>query len=144
MVRKIFAVVTAFGLLAQEAAFAKQTASVPRKQVQLSWEELAGFVVEQKVSLALPDGARLQGEVLAVRPESLVLDIQKSSQKKVHPKGQAEIPRSSVTEMQIIRERSAGMRIACGILGALGGLFAVGGLAYVTDSVGVLVPGLLL
>lgn len=144
MVRRFLAVVVAMGVLAQDAAFARQALTVPNKnQVQITWEELAGIVVEQNVATVLPDGVRLQGEVLAVRPESLVLDVHKSSKKKLHPLGQTEIPRASVTEVRVIRHRSAGLRIAGGILGAIGGLAAVSGLGFVTESFAVVIPGLL-
>ncbi len=151
MHRKVFAVLAAFGVLAQDAAFARQAArtnlsSTPTnsKQIEIAWEELAPLVVEQKISTMLPEGVKLQGEVLAVRPDSLVLDVHKSSQKKVYPRGQTEIPRPLISELKIIRERNAVMRIVGGILGAIGGLCAVGALGVVTESVAVVVPALIL
>ena len=143
MTRKILAVLMALGMLAPEAAFAQPAPSGKSKQVEITWDELAGFVVEKKISTVLPDGVRLQGEVLAVRPESLVLDVQKSSRKKLYPLGQTEVPRSSVSLVLVIRERSAAMRIVGGILGGIGGLFATSGIAVATDSVAVVLPGLL-
>ena len=144
MTRKLLAMLAAFGLLAQDAAFAGQTKSGSSRQVEIAWEELAALAVEQRVAAVLPDGVKLQGEVLAVRPESLVLDVQKTSVKRLHPLGQTEIPRSSVSELTIIRERNAVMRIVGGILGAIGGLAAVTGLVYVTESLAVLLPALIL
>jgi hypothetical protein len=144
MVRKTLAVLVACGLLAQNAAFARQTPGNGRNQVQIYWDELPNFVVEQRVSIALPDGARLEGEVLAVRPDSLVLDVQKVSHTKSYQRGQTEIPRASISDIQVIRHQSSTGRIVGGILGVVGGFWAIGGLAYATDSAAVVVPGLIL
>jgi hypothetical protein len=144
MVRRFLAVIAALGVLSQDAAFAQQTPTGPNKnQVPITWEELAGIIVEQNISTVLPDGVKLQGEVLAVRPEALVLDVHKSSKKKLHPLGQTEVPRASVSEVRVIRHQNAALRIVGGILGAIGGLFAVGGLTAATESFAVLIPGLL-
>jgi len=144
MVRKSLAVLAAFGLLAQDAAFARQVPADAGNRLQISWDELANFVVEQRVSFTLPDRARLEGEVLAVRPDSLVLDVQKARHTKAYPRGQTEVPRSSITDIQVIRHQSSAGRIVGGILGAIGGFFATGGLAVATDSAAAILPGLLL
>ncbi len=144
MTQKIVALVAAFGLLAQDAAFAKQAPQKHPAQVEIAWSELAGFAVEQRVSITLPDSTRLEGEVLAVRPNSLVLDVRKTSNKKLYPKDQTEIPRTSVTEVKIIRHVGPALRIVGGILGGLGGAFGVGALGFVTDSPAALLPGMLI
>jgi hypothetical protein len=134
MKRSILAVTVVFGLLAQDAAFAGQAVPALPRQVDLAWDELPPIVVEQKISTVLADGTKLQGDVLAIREESLVLDVQKSSRKKAYPLGQTEIPRSSLTEIGIIRHRSAAMRIVGGLLGGIGGLFGSVGLVYLFDN----------
>ena len=135
MKRSILAVTVAFALLAQDAAFARRAAPALPRQVELAWDELPPIVVEQEISTVLADGTKLQGDVLAVRQDSLVLDVRKSSRRKVYPLGQTEIPRSSLTAIGIVRHRSAAMRIVGGLLGGIGGLFASGGLALALDSV---------
>jgi hypothetical protein len=147
MVQKLMAVLVGFGLLAQDAAFARQAPPplpANARQVELAWNELGSILVEQKISTVLAGGVKLQGEVLAVRPDSLVLDVQKSSRKALYPQGQTEIPRSAVGEVKIIRQRSPVMRIIGGIAGTIGGLALVSWLAFVTDSAAVLIPGLIL
>ena len=103
MIRQSLAVAVAFGLLLQDAAFAQQAPTLQSKQVQISWEELSALVIDRKISTTLPDGTRLEGEALAVRPEALVLDVQKTSNKKLHPKGQTAVPRPAVSEVRVIR-----------------------------------------
>lgn len=144
MVRQILAVLVALSVLAQDAAFAEQQRSpLTQNQVEITWDELAGVIVQKRISTVLPDGVKLQGEVLAVRPESLVLDVQKSSRKKLHALGQTEIPRASITEVRVIRHRSAAMRIIGGTLGAIGGVFATGAVGVATESVAAVLPCLL-
>ena len=144
MIRQWLAVAVAISLLLQDAAFAQQAPTLKSKQVQISWEELSGLVIDRKISTTLPDGARLEGDVLAVRPEALVLDVQKTSNRKLHPRGQTEVPREAVSEVRVIRVRGPVMRIVGGILGGIGGTFAAGALGCATDSVAVLLPMLLL
>ena len=144
MTQKIAALVAAFALLAQDAAFAKQAPQKLPDPAGIAWSELGKFSVEQNVSITLPDNTRLEGEVLAVRPESLVLDVHKSSNKKLHPKEQTEIPSTSVREVKIIRHAGPAMRIVGGILGALGGSMGATALGFVTDSVAVLLPAFLI
>ena len=144
MIRQTVAVAVAMSLVMQDAAFAAQNPTLDAKQVQIAWEELAPLVIDQRISTRLPDGTRLEGDALAVRPEALVIDVNKTSNRKLHPKGQTAVPRSAVSEVRVIRVRGVAMRIILGILGGFGGAFGVGALGIVTDSVAVLVPGLLL
>ena len=144
MIRQLLAVAVAFGLLLQDAAFAQQAPTLNSKQVQISWEELSGLVIDKKISTTLPDGTRLQGDALAVRPEALVLDVQKTSNKKLHPKGQTEVPREAVSEIRVIRVGGPFMRILMGIAGGFGGTLGATGLAFLTDSLAAFVPALLL
>jgi hypothetical protein len=137
------AVLVVAGLLAQDAALARQAGPAAPKQVKLTWGELSPFVVNQKISTVLTDGTRLQGEAMAVRPESLVLDIQKSSRKKLHALGQAEIPKGSIRELKVIRVRGPMGRIAGTILGVVGGIAATGGAAVAADSLAMVWVGLL-
>jgi hypothetical protein len=70
-------------------------------EIQLPWSEIAALVDHQKVALVLPDGTMIEGQVLAVEPDALVLDIKKSSDPRAHPAGQSSIPRSSVSVLQL-------------------------------------------
>jgi hypothetical protein len=145
MVRRILAVLVALAVLTQDAAFAEQQRPpLKQNQVEITWDELAGVIVQKRISTVLPDGVKLQGEVLAVRPDSLLLYVQKSSQKKLHALGQTEIPRASISEVRVIRHSSPVMRIIGGTLGAIGGVFATGVVAVTTESAAAVVLCLLL
>ena len=144
MIRQTLAVAVAFGLLLQNAAFAQQAPTLNSKQVEIGWEELSGLVIDKRISTTLPDGTRLEGTALAVRQEALVLDVQKTSNRKLHPKGQTEVPRQDVGEIRVIRVGGPFMRIFLGILGGFGGALATSALGFVVDSVAVLVPTMLI
>ena len=143
MIRQSLAVAVAFGLLLQDAAFAQQAPTLQSKHVQVTWEELSALVIDRKISTTLPDGTRLEGEALAVRPEALVLDVHKTSNQKLHPKGQTEVPRMAVSEVRVIRLGGPFMRIIGGFLGGIGAAAAAGALGYVIDSLAVMLPLLL-
>lgn len=70
-------------------------------EIQLPWSEIAAFVDHKTVALVLPEGAMIEGKVLAVEPDALVLDIKKSSDPRAHPPKQSSIPRSSVSVLQL-------------------------------------------
>ena len=146
MIRQSLAVAVAFGLLLQDAAFAQQatTHNSNSRQVQITWDELSALVVDRRISTTLPDGTRLDGDALAVRPEALVLDVHKTSNKRQYPKGQMEIPRAAVSEVRVIRLGGPFMRIIGGFAGGFGGAFGATGLGLIIDSAAVLVPALLL
>jgi hypothetical protein len=128
--KQCIAVVVVLTALGQPSALAGQTPKITgRTPGRLSWSELSPLVVDRKVQTTLPDGTRIQGQALAVRPDALVMDITKTSNRKAHPKGQAEIPRASVTELAVIRDKGPGKLIG-GILGTVGGAFAAGAATY--------------
>ena len=138
MTKSLTALVAALALLGQEAAWARGGGQ-PR--AELDWSELAQTIVDKEIALVLPDGVDLEGLVLAVRPETLVLDVRKTSDRKLHPKGQTEIPRASVSLVKVIR-RSGPFKLVGGLVGALGGIWTAGGVGVATDNVGVTVAAL--
>ena len=89
-------------------------------EIQLPWSEIAALVDHQKVALVLPDGAMIEGQVLAVEPDGLVLDIKKSSDPRSHPARQTSIPRASVSVLQL-KEVKGNRRWLGAVIGAGGG-----------------------
>jgi hypothetical protein len=72
-------------------------------QVEVSWDELPAVVAGKKVTIVVPDGAELRGNVVAVEANQLVLNVTKTSEKRAHPNGRTELPRASVTTLSFTR-----------------------------------------
>jgi len=109
-----------FLLAGQSSAFA---ASTP---VELKWSELNTAIYGQSVELPLPGAFTVTGEVVAVREDALVLDIRKTSDAGAFPKGNAVLPRASVTLLKVAQRRGSHWRAMGTIIGVLGGV-ALGG-----------------
>jgi uncharacterized protein YcfJ len=110
------------------------------RPLELKWGELSPMIKGQQVQLALPDGAAIQGEAIAVREEALVLDVRRTSNAKAYPKGSATIPRASITLIQVERRRGSWGRKLGTVVGVLSGVVLGGYVAAKTaDSAG---PGI--
>ena len=59
-----------------------------------------------------------------MRDDSLTLDVRKTSDSKVQPKGTASIPRASVTTLQVTDAKGAGGRILGVVVGVVVGMVA--------------------
>ena len=101
----------------------------PTRSVELQWGELAPLFGNQRVKLALPDGAVIAGEAITVREDTLVIDVKKTSDKKAHPKDYSPIPRESVTLFEVDRRCRKGARAIGATVGVVSGVFGGG---YVT------------
>jgi hypothetical protein len=93
-------------------------------KVEVRWNELSPLVLEHTVSLVLPGGTAIAGEVEAVRDDSLTLDVRKTSNSNVQPKGTASIPRASVTTLQVTDAKGPGGRILGVVVGVVVGMVA--------------------
>src|SRR5260370_5260273 len=89
-------------------------------QLEMKWNELGPMIVGHQVKLVLPGGAEIQGEAIAVREDTLLLNVKKTSDRKSYPRGQSAIPRASVTTVQFKTIRGPGGRTIGVIVGALG------------------------
>jgi hypothetical protein len=96
--------------------------------LELRWSELAPIILEHRVKVVLPGGQEIQGQAVAVREDALVLDIEKTSDRKAYPKGQGSIPRTSLTTLQVETIRGSGGRTMGLIAGVLGGVVLGGDL----------------
>jgi len=117
---------TAFWLPVLLAGFPHQSMA-ETDTIELRWNELSGVAVGKDVELHLNDGTRLQGELLAVRPDVLSIDVSKTSNKLTYPKGQREIPRASVSTFQMRRMKTARWRVVGTTAGVVGGIFTGAG-----------------
>ena len=88
------------------------------QQLQLKWEELGPRIANKKVEFVLPDGTQVAGRAIAAEPEGLRLNISKSSDRHVQPKGKQLIPRDRIPLIRVTEYRKAGRLI--GTFGAVG------------------------
>ncbi len=103
-------------LAGQSAAIAES------RPIELKWSELGSHIQDRNIELVLPDGASIDGEVEAVRDDALVLNIKKTSNTAAHPKGNAVIPRTSVSGLLIKESRGKWGRSVGVTLGTLTGV----------------------
>lgn len=81
--------------------------------VRMTWREFRVRLPE-KVELTLPNGARIQGKVLAVEEGGLRMNISKSSDRKLQPKGRRLIPRESISTLRLTEYGTKGRWIGVG------------------------------
>lgn len=67
----------------------------------IEWDELSATINNQRVSLVLPDGTRLRGIVRGLQGEDLILDVRRSSNLHLHPKGRTGISRVQVSVIDL-------------------------------------------
>ena len=94
--------------------------------VQLKWNELAPQVSGKVVDLTVPGGAKLRGEVVTIREDTMVLDVKRSSDQKAFPKGNAVVPRASISTLIVSNERGKWGRRTATTVGVVVGLAAGG------------------
>ena len=69
-------------------------ATASDRQSQVAWSQLANEVVGRKISTVRTDGVKIEGKVTAVKPDALVVEVNK---------GVASVPRSQITSLRVSR-----------------------------------------
>ena len=92
---------------------------------QARWNEIATIVAGREVTIGLPGGAVVTGEVVGVRADSLALDVHRASGGATRYKGLISVPRASVTTIRATKMQSAWGRRLGVLIGQVGG--AIGG-----------------
>ena len=95
-------------------------------EVQLKWTELAAVAIGHDVKLILPANTVVHGEIQAIRDDTLIMTVTRTSDAKAFPKGQNSIPKASVSVVEVKKYRGAAGRTAGTTLGILGGLSLTG------------------
>jgi hypothetical protein len=113
--------------------------SAESKPLELKWTELSSIIASHRVELTLTGGGSVAGDAIAVREDTLVLDVKKSSGTNHYAKGNASIPRSSVTLISLQKSRGTWGRTLGTTLGVVTGLGVGGYSAAHTNSGGVAV-----
>jgi hypothetical protein len=119
-------------LLFQVAALAAR-----KVELKLPWSQLATVVQEQQVRLILPSGVHLQGKVLEVAAEALVLHVSRTSDSKAQPKGKTSIARSDVSVIQLTEIKGSKRALWTGVgatAGALAGWALAEGVLHVSGE----------
>ena len=75
--------------------------SEPEKRLQVRWSELKKLIGGKKVALQFAKGARVEGRVRNVTDTSLVFKVKKSSEPAAYPKGKIQIPRETVSRIEV-------------------------------------------
>ena len=96
------------------------------RSIELKWNELAPIIQGQRVELALREGAKIKGEAVLVRGDSLVIDVKKVSGSKAYHQGSASIPRAEISLIKLERTRGSWGRKLGVTIGLLTGI-SVGG-----------------
>jgi hypothetical protein len=109
------------------------------KPLELKWSELAGMVAGHSVELTLAGGGAVAGEALAVREDSILMDVRKTSAGEFQ-KGSAAIPKGSIGLIKLERGRGGWGRTLGTVLGVISGLTLGGWAAAHTHSAAAGIP----
>jgi hypothetical protein len=111
------------------------------RPLELKWDELAPMIRGQRVEVTLADSTTVTGEAIAVREDTIVLDVSRSSNTQNYPNGNGSIPRGAVVLVQLERSQGSGAKTLGTVVGVLAGV-VVGGYVSgtVADSAGVGIP----
>jgi hypothetical protein len=139
--KSIVSVALLCALLAPSVPVSAQGKSGGGKPLELKWDELAPMIRGQRIEVTLADSTIVKGEAIAVREDTIVLDVSGSSNPQTYPNGNGSIPRGAVVLVQLERSRGSGAKTLGTVVGVLAGV-VIGGYvsATVADSAGVGIP----
>ena len=104
------------------------SAMADSKPLELKWTELAPMIGGHRVELVLSEGSTVIGEAVAVREDTLIVDVNRSSGTKQYPKGNATISRASINLIKLQRSSGTWGRTLGTVIGVVAGL-GIGGYA---------------
>jgi hypothetical protein len=68
-----------------------------------TWNEAGALTLGHKIAVALPNGAVVEGKVLSLNSESLDLQVSKTSDSQIQPKGKIVVPKTSLHTVKLIK-----------------------------------------
>src|SRR4029078_1824274 len=110
MMRRFVAALTTLSLLivSTPGLFARPI------QVRRTWDELSRMIPGMNIRIVLPDTTRVEGPVLDVHPDVLVMEVRRTSDPRRHAKGRTQIPRSDVSTVGLLARRPPGSHPGAG------------------------------
>jgi len=82
-----------------------EAAGAAPRTVAVTWDQLEPMILGERVTIQLPNNVSIDGRVIEVKPDSLTVDILRSSNRAVQPVGSAELPRASLTTIRLHHHR---------------------------------------
>ncbi len=71
------------------------------QEVTVRWEELAPLVEKRQIETVLANGVHIRGRVEQVLPQALVVEVKRTSDPNVVPKGRTRVARESVSVLTV-------------------------------------------
>ena len=119
MTRRFIALLISFVML----TVSTQSLQALPNQLRSRWDELPNMIEGMNIRMNLPDSTVIRGQTLEVRPDELIVDVRRTSDPRLHPKGRTSIPRSDVSTIELFLRRPPGTIPDAGAIGAgLGGV----------------------
>ncbi len=116
-------------LIALVVTLSSWTTTLIAAESPVSWDELSPLIAGKRVWLPLNDGTSVTGTVHSVSPTALQIEIEKSSDRKTHPKGAATIPASLVSTISMNKLPGNRGKLIGGIIGGAISVIGAGILA---------------
>jgi hypothetical protein len=114
----------AIGVLVLLGWGAGRAAAENREQRQITWEGLP-VLVGQKVRIAMPDGAHIEGKATGVEADALAVDIRKTTNKAAYPTGRFLVPRAILRAVDVSHPSGHWRVVGVGVGGGIGVLMGV-------------------
>ena len=115
----------AIGLLVMLSWGAPRAAAESREQRQITWEGLATVVVGHTARIVMPDGARIEGKATGVEADALAMEIHKTTNKTIYPKGKFLVPRATLKAVDIERPTGHWRLVGVGVGGGVAAVLVV-------------------
>ncbi len=107
-----------------------------KKPLELKWAEIAPLVAGHHVEVTLRSGAKIAGEAVTVREDSLVIDVIRSSHKEKGPLGSTAVPRDAIVLIKLERIHGTWGRNMGTTIGVISGMVLGGNAGAHINSIG--------